>query len=257
MSDYEIVSVTSQNLDRYDLFCKKSKPKEAGYTDKVAWFQKRHVEGLRLQLLLVDEGKKNKVSRGFIEYIPGEYAWRAINASGWLFVHCLWVVGRNKGKGYGTQLLETCLQDARENGFPGVAMLVTGGNFLAKGKLPLSLGFEVADEAQNFQLLAKRVGDTTEPLPSLPTNWEERAAAWGDGITVLHTSQCPYNIETVETVRQIAEEQGVAFKEHQLTTATEVQELSPTPAGTFALIKNGELRGYYPHTHKQLAKMLA
>jgi len=105
--------------------------------------------------------------------------------------------------------------------------------------------------------LAKRTGDTKVPLPSLPTNWEERANRWGEGITLLHTSQCPYNIETVETVRQIATEQGVAFKEQPLTTAAEVQELSPSPAGTFAIIKNGELRSYYPHTHKQLAKMLA
>ena len=30
MAEYEIVDVTPGNLERYDLFCKKSKPKEAG-----------------------------------------------------------------------------------------------------------------------------------------------------------------------------------------------------------------------------------
>jgi len=131
MIHHEIVSVTPENLDRYDLFCKKSKPKEAGYSNKTVWFNEHYATGLRMQLLHIDEGKKQKVSRGFVEYIPGEAAWRAVNAQGWLFIHCLWVVGRNKGRGYGTQLLKTCLNDAKENGFAGVAMLTTNGNFLA------------------------------------------------------------------------------------------------------------------------------
>lgn len=36
--------------------------------------------------------------RGFIEYLPGEHAWRAVHADGYLFIHCLWVVGKSKGK---------------------------------------------------------------------------------------------------------------------------------------------------------------
>jgi hypothetical protein len=33
----------------------------------------------------------------FIEYIPGEQAWRAVHADGYLLIHCLWVVGKSKG----------------------------------------------------------------------------------------------------------------------------------------------------------------
>ena len=33
---------------------------------------------------------------GFLENVPGEHVWRPVDASGWLFVHCLWVYPRGR-----------------------------------------------------------------------------------------------------------------------------------------------------------------
>jgi hypothetical protein len=60
-------------------------PKHEGYRPKVEWLESRFAEGLRF-LLYRDEGGK---PLAFLEYTPGEYAWRPVDAAGWLFVHCL------------------------------------------------------------------------------------------------------------------------------------------------------------------------
>jgi hypothetical protein len=42
---------------------------------------------MRIKLILTIDGKQ----AGFLEYIPGEYTWRVINAPGYLVIHCIWV----------------------------------------------------------------------------------------------------------------------------------------------------------------------
>lgn len=113
----EIIDVNSENVDKTGLFCFMSKKRSPGYALKLAWLRDRFSEGLRLKMLKLPE-------RGFIEYIPGEYAWRAVNAAGYMFIHCLWVVGKSKGKGYSRKLLELCEQDAHESSMNGVAWLL-------------------------------------------------------------------------------------------------------------------------------------
>ena len=47
----------------------------------------------------------------FLEYVQGEYAWRPVDARGWLFVHCLWVYPRGQHvRGLGTRLLQACVE---------------------------------------------------------------------------------------------------------------------------------------------------
>ncbi len=69
----------------------------------LAWLKKRFDEGLKIKMLELPE-------RGFIEYIPGEYAWRCVDAKGYMFIHCLWVVGKSKGKNFGELLLNECIR---------------------------------------------------------------------------------------------------------------------------------------------------
>jgi hypothetical protein len=75
-------------------------PKNLGLPRKVEWLQRRFGEGLRFFLFRDDQGRP----LGFLEYVPGEYAWRPVDARGWLFVHCLWVYPRGqKVGGLGTR----------------------------------------------------------------------------------------------------------------------------------------------------------
>jgi hypothetical protein len=95
-----IIDVTADNFEETGFFCLMSRRKSEGYQRKLRWLHERFDEGLRIKMLDLSEG-----GRGFIEYIPGEYAWRPVEASGYLFIHCLWVVGKSKGNGYAKLLL--------------------------------------------------------------------------------------------------------------------------------------------------------
>ncbi len=108
--------------------------------------KKRFKEGLRLKLLLINEGpRRGFTSRGFIEYIPGEYTWRGIDAKGHMAIHCIWVVGRNKKHGYGKMLLEQCLNDAK--GLNGVAVVTSEQPWLTNKRFFLKNGFKLIDKA--------------------------------------------------------------------------------------------------------------
>ena len=71
------------------------KPKAEGYSRKLTWLKNRFSEGMKIKIVY-----ENGRSVGFIEYIPGESAWRAVNADNYLVIHCIGVVGRGKKKGY-------------------------------------------------------------------------------------------------------------------------------------------------------------
>lgn len=111
---YRIVDVNADNIDDVGMYCSRSKQKEEGYQRKLAWIKKRFKEGLEYRVLLVDEGKKDLAYRGMIEFMPGEKCWRGINAPNYMVIHCIWVIGRHKNKGYGTKLLKECINSAKE-----------------------------------------------------------------------------------------------------------------------------------------------
>ena len=95
----EIIEVDETNVSQQGFFCYKSKPKAEGYRRKLNWLKNRFLEGMKTKIVY-----ENGRSVGFIEYIPGESAWRAVNADDYLVIHCIWVVGRGKKKGYGSRL---------------------------------------------------------------------------------------------------------------------------------------------------------
>jgi len=252
---YEIVTVDAGNVDQLGFFCYMSKPKTPGYRQKREWLAARFAEDLRIKMLHETGGR----TVGFIEYIPGEYTWRAVNAPGYLVIHCLWVVGQGKGKGHGTRLLQACLQDARGQGKHGVVMVASDGVWLAGKELLLKNGFVQVDQAPpSFQLLVHRFGDSGSAggTPSFPTDWEARQARYGDGLTVIRTPQCPYIENATAELIQVAAERGIPARVVELASAREVQALSPSPYGTFGIVRDGRFSSYYL-SRKELEKLFA
>ena len=252
MSDeVKIVTVDATNVAQEGFFCYKSKPKAEGYRHKLAWLEQRFAEGMQIKILY--EGKR---SVAFVEYIPGEYAWRAVNAKDYLLIHCLWVVGKGKGQGYGTRLLNECIDYAQKTGKSGVAMVTSSGVWLADKKLLLKHGFEEIEQAPpSFSLLVKRFA-ADAPLPTFPTNWDERARHFGDGLTVLHSGQCPYIPDAVNIIVDFFGERGIPTRMVELTSGQDVQALSPSPYGLFGVVYNGKLLSYHYLGQKDLVKLM-
>ena len=193
--------------------------------------------------------------RGFIEYIPGEYAWRAVRAKGYTFIHCLWVVGKSKGKGCGTFLLNECIKDAKNSGMHGVAMVTSEGNWVAGKKLLLKHGFESTDKASpSFKLMVKKFSDA--PSPSFVKDWDAKISRYDEGLTIIRSDQCPYLENATKILIETAKERGIKNRVVELDTFQDVQKLAPSAYGVFNVIYNGKLLTYHYLTKKDLLNRL-
>jgi GNAT superfamily N-acetyltransferase len=233
----ELITVDRSNVEETGFFCYMSKRKSEGFLRKVSWAMERFDEGMRIKMLKLPE-------RGFIEYIPGEYAWRAVKARGYMVIHCLWVIGKSKGKGFGAALLDECVKDARRAGMLGVAMVTSGGNWLAGRELLERRGFKAVDAAPpSFTLLVKKL--RPGPDPSFPHDWAARAARFGKGLTILSSGQCPYHPDAGRILLDAAARKKIKARVVKFRTAADVQARSPSPYGVFSIVFNGRLVGYH------------
>jgi GNAT superfamily N-acetyltransferase len=233
----EIITInTAETATEHGFFCYKSKPKAEGYQRKLAWLDQRFAEGLQIKIIY--DGNR---SVGFVEYTPAEFAWRPIRADGYLAIHCLWVVGRAKKKGYGSRLLEACIEDARAMEKRGVTALTKKGGHLVGRKIFLKHGFEVVEKAAPaFSLVAKTFDDA--PPPTLPKDWNARQARYGEGLTIVYANQCPYFTNAVQQTLDVAGEMDIQSRRAvKLNSAQEVQEQAPCPYGTYGIVFNGRL----------------
>ncbi len=246
-NDVKIINVTDDNVDQTGFFCYMSKRKKEGFQKKLNWLKDRFAEGMRIKMFGLPE-------RGFIEYLPGEYAWRAVNAQNYMFIQCLWIVGKSKGKGLAGILLDECVNDAKAAGMAGVTMVTSERIWLAGKNLLLKHGFESVAEYPPFNLMVKKFGDV--PSPSFTGNWDEKASRYDQGLTVIRSDQCPYIPDATNTVLEFARERGIPFRVTELKTCQDVRNLSPSPYGTFSIVYNGMLLSYHYLLPKDLAKML-
>jgi L-amino acid N-acyltransferase YncA len=244
----EIIDINEENIEEYGLFCKKSQKKENGYQNKVRWIKERLKEGLKYKLLWVTEGYKKPTSRGFIEYIPGRYNWRGIQAENWMVIHCLWTTGKYKSKGYGMKLLNEAIKDAKDNDLSGVAVMTSEKcSGLAKNIIFKKAGFERVDEiTPNFELFALGFKKDTS-LPKFNPINEGKIKEFGNGITLLDGWQCPYVQTMVEPIEKFADSSNIPFRVKTIETSKAAQSNGITPYGVYGVIYNGEVISYcYP-----------
>jgi len=254
-SEYQIIDLNEINIDKYGAFCQQSKKKTKGYKEKFEWIKERFKEGLHLKLLLVNEGAKRGFrAKGFIEYILGENAWRGVNAKGYMFIHCIWVVGKNKGHGYGTKLLQMCLDDAK--GMHGVAVMTGEKVWLPKKDLFVKNGFEKVDSMPPyFELYAKRFSKKA-PLPKFNPIPKSRLKKYVSGITVFKSNQCSYVSGYASLVAEIAKQAGVPWRIVQIESCKEAQN-NVYPYGTFCVLLNGKVLTYRSIGRKELLDCLS
>lgn len=245
----QITTVTPENVEKTGFFCYMSKKKEVGYAKKMAWVKDRLDEGMQIKMFLPPEG------RGFIEYIPGEYAWRGVEAAGYMFIHCLWIVGKTRGQGHARLLLNECIGDAKKAGMHGVAVLASTLTWLPPSKFISKNGFQqVATTAPGFVLMALPFDNS--PLPTFSADWKARQRECGDGLTLFRDDQCPYVENIVKYYQKAADEVGVPCRVIELKTADDVRKLSPSPYGTFNAVLNGKLLDYRFMQHQDLVALM-
>ena len=232
MDKITLEKVGPANLADCGIGCLTS-PKNQGYQPKVEWLRRRFAEGLRFLLFRDGEGRP----LAFLEYVPGEYAWRPVDAAGWVFVHCLWVYPRGqKVGGLGGRLIRACLEEARLGGATGVAAIVSDGAWMAGKEVFLKNGFKQIAEVDRFQLVIYRLREGHEPrFRDISGNMAKFR-----GLQVVYSAQCPMLPKSVNDLSDIAAEQGLKLKVTVLSDAREAQN-APSYYGVFSLLWNGRL----------------
>jgi hypothetical protein len=89
MNHVEIIDTNPDNICKYG-FCGYKNIKQEGYKRKIDWLKKRFSEGMKFKVLC--SAKDGSV--GFIEYIPGKYTWRAVEARGYMVTHCMMIISK-------------------------------------------------------------------------------------------------------------------------------------------------------------------
>jgi len=237
---YEIIDVNLKNLNQIGLFCHQSKKKQEGYQSKIEWIKERFSEGLKYKMLKVDEGNK-LAYRGFIEYIPGEFNWRGIRADNFMVIHCIWVIGRHKGKGYASEMIQMAIDDAKSLKMNGVvAIAIKKGGWLPRTTLYEKLGFKQVDQMGENYILYTIFLNKSSPSPSFHPITDRVKQSYERGITVLYTHQCPYYPAVLEDVEQFANNSNETFRSKFISTAEEASQNVMIPYGPFSILCDGE-----------------
>lgn len=231
----EIVSINEENLVQHPGVICFINPKNLTFPLKIEWIKQRFLEGLRIKLLYTDERKK---VAGYIEYVPGEYAWRAVSAAGYMFIHCLWIYpNENKNKGLGTQLIEECIADARQNNINGVAVITSKNAFMANSSLFVKNGFrEVANDGAGNELLVFTLKEGL--LPAI-RDWKMQLATY-QGLHIVYSKQCPWVARMVEEIKESDLAKKLVMQITELKTPADAQN-APSLYSVFNLINNGKL----------------
>ena len=195
-------------------------------------------KGLKARVLLTEKG----IQFGYVEWLPGEHAWRGVDASGYMFIHCVWTYFKQyQNKGQGKLLIQACLDDARKAKMQGVATVARARPWLAGSALFLKHGLEVVDTAPpDYELLVKKL-DRSAPNPRFRGNWQRRLKKYGSGLTIIRAEQCPHSIRFSDKIAAAAEA-TYGLKPRMVTLKTWRQaRAAPTPFAVFAVIYGGEL----------------
>ena len=253
MNDFKILDLNPENLADYGVCGYKDAKKHVELRKKIEWFTEYYPKGLRIKVLLSKKGGY----QGMLEYIPGKYAHRPVNAKGYMFIHCVFVGFKKefKGKGYASSLINKCINEAKKARMLGVAAVTRKGSFMAKKDIFIKMGFIVVDKAKpDFELLALKFNESSTN-PSF-RNMKKQLEKYQDGLFVIRSVQCPYTEKNVKAILDSANNKfGLSATLVDLKDESEVQD-SPCAFGTFCIIYNGKILSFHPISNTRFENIM-
>jgi hypothetical protein len=250
-NDIEIIDLTPENITEYGVCGYKDIKKNPEIKRKAEWFGKYYPKGLRTKIILSKTGGY----QGMLEYIPGKYAHRPVNAEGYMFIHCIWVGFKKEFKGHGlaSALIDECIKDAQKSNMQGVAVVTRQGPFMAKKDIFLKKGFNVVDAVQpDFELLALKFDEKAENPEFRNMTLE---AYNKKGLTVIRSAQCPYSVKNVEAIIETAKNLNIKADLVELEDSESAQ-LTPCAFGTFCIIYDGEVISHHPISNTRFENIM-
>ena len=254
MADIQILDLTPENIADYGVCGYKDVKKHVELRKKIAWFGEYYPKGLRIKVILSKQGGY----QGMLEYIPGRYAHRPVEAEDYMFIHCIFVGFKNefKGKGYASSLIDECIKDARKAKLLGVTVVTRKGPFMADKGIFLKKGFQVVDSAEpDFELLVKKF-DAKSKDPKFKSSITENLEKWSEGLTIIRSVQCPYTEKNVNAILESAKNKfGLKPNLVDLKDSNAIQN-SPCAFGTFCIIYDGEIISHQPISNTRFENIM-
>ena len=247
MSDY--INLTAENIDEEHICCAISDPKhQNGVSAKKSWLKDRLNEGHVFR-------KLNENGKVFIEYAPIENAWVPVTGSNYNYIYCLWVSGKFKGNGHAKDLLQYCIDDSKEKGKSGICILTAKKKkpYISEKKILKAFGFEVADSADDYELMALKFDD--EPAPAFSDSVKKKQID-SSGLTIYHTNQCPFIPNCVKQVKAACEKKGIELTVMEIDTCKKAKEV-PSVFNNWAAFYNGKFLTHHLLNENYLKKELA
>jgi hypothetical protein len=123
----------------------------------------------------------------------------------------------------GAALLDACVADAKKQGMKGVAMVTSEKVWLTGRRLLEKHGFECVDTAPPaFSLMVKRFAKG--PAPSFAGNREAKARAFGAGLSITRSDQCPYIVDATSAAIATADKARIKSCVVELENRNDVLE---------------------------------
>jgi len=253
MEDTKIIGITLENISEYGVCGYKDVKKHIELRKKIEWFKEYYPKGLRIKVVFSQKGGY----QGMLEYIPGKYAHRPVDADGYMFIHCLFVGFRNefKHRGLAISLLDECITEAKDVKMLGVAVVTRKGPFMVHNDIFLKKGFQIVDHAKpDFDLLVFKF-DKKSKDPGFKQNMNENLKEYDNGLTIMRSAQCPYTEKNVNAIIESAKKMKLNTKLVDLADANAVQN-TPCAFGSFCLIYNGKIIGHHPISNTRFENIM-
>lgn len=233
MLNHDYINLSAENIPTEHLCCIiRSKKVHKGIESKREWLSERIKEGHVFR-------KLNAKATVFIEYAPLETAWAPITGDNYIYLYCLWVSRENKGCGYGKELLEYCISDAKNKEKSGICMLGSSKqkHWLSDQAFAKKSGFRVVETIDTgYELLALSFDGT---IPKFTENAKINIINNQD-LTIYYDMQCPYIVQSIEMINNYCELNMIPLSLIQVNTLSDAKEL-PGVFNNFSVFYKGKL----------------
>jgi len=190
-----------------------------------------------------------------LEYIPGKYAHRPVDAEGYMFIHCIFVGFKTefKGKGYASSLIDACIEEAKSLNMNGVAVVTRKGSFMANKDIFLKKGFISTDTAKpDFELLVLKFNKAASD-PEFKTFSPDK---YDNGLTIIRSAQCPYSVKNVDAILKTAKKLKIKANLIDIKDSESAQQ-TPCAFGTFCIIHKNEVISHHPISNTRFKNIMA
>jgi len=242
------INITLANIAEEHLCCAiADKKHQSGVNFKRAWLADRISEGHVFR-------KLNENGKVFIEYAPLETAWVPVVGENYIYIYCLWVSGSFKDNGYGTELLQYCIEDAKRQNKSGICIISSKKKkpFLSDKKFMQKFNFQTVDTiGEEYELLALSFDGKN---PQFSENAKNQIIT-SEILTIYYSLQCPYIPNCIDQIIVYCSVHAISLELIKVDTLAKAKEI-PCVFNNWAVFYKGKFKSVHLLNDSYLKKML-